>query len=64
MWTTRYVKESADDMYCPYCLQLQADKFSCCHEVHFIPLKDLSSYAQHTIAVAEYEEHHDNNQPK
>jgi hypothetical protein len=50
-----YIKENADEEYCPYCYQERGAKWVCCGEIHFIPFKDLDPEQQRYIAMSEYE---------
>lgn len=55
MWCKKYLKESAEDMYCPYCLTLQGEKIVCCKESDFVPLKHLPLEDQMEIISNEYD---------
>lgn len=49
-----YLDENATVQYCPYCLNLRGEKMSCCGEVHFIELQEMSTDEQLDIIQSEY----------
>lgn len=54
-WLQQFIEEEADQYYCPYCLETQGEKLSCCDEVHFIQFKDFDEETQRQIAADEWE---------
>ena len=54
-----YVEQFQHDMaeheYCAYCLEAREGRQSCCHENHWIPLKDFEERDQ--LSIIQYEYH-------
>lgn len=46
-------KETAEVLYCPYCLEPKGDKFVCCEENHFVAFKELPEEEQNDIIESE-----------
>jgi hypothetical protein len=54
-----FLEQAKEDLagvhYCPYCMEPQGDKRSCCGENHFIDFADLDDDTQKDIIQDEYD---------
>ena len=53
-FVNRYKQESANDLYCAYCISIKTLNVRCCGDEHFIAFKQFDDATQDNIIQEEY----------
>ena len=53
-FASRYKEESADDLYCAFCISIKTTNVRCCDDNHFIAFKQFDDATQANIIEEEY----------
>jgi hypothetical protein len=53
-FATQYKRESANDLYCGYCIRIKTVNVRCCGSDHFIAFKQFDEATQANIIEEEY----------
>lgn len=53
-FVTQYKRESANDLYCAYCIRLKTTNKVCCGDQHFILFSHFDDATQDNIIQEEY----------
>ena len=53
-FASAYARESANDLYCAYCISLKTTNVRCCGDDHFIAFKNFDDATKANIIEEEY----------
>jgi hypothetical protein len=53
-FATEYKRESANDLYCGYCIRLKTMNVRCCGDEHFVAFRQFDDATQANIIEEEY----------